>query len=107
MKNKATEMNEKLALFEERFTLLSLWSRNIAMLPLEEMLESLNLAESLCPVLDPTLYREYVYSDKAQLVKKLLEAALPLKRVVLQAQPIIARDSEQTNNQTEKDKSNG
>ena len=72
---------------QQGFEILCLWSRSIAMLPLEDWWNALERAESVGPILDPTLYREYLYSEKAKIIKKLIEAAIPLKSVVLQAQP--------------------
>ena len=54
--------------------------------PIEEMLKSLELAETLGPFADPTLYREYQSSAKAQAIKPLLESALRFKKAVATAQ---------------------
>jgi len=76
------------------FELLSTWSRNIAMLPLEDWDRALERAETVGPILDPTLFREYLYSDKAKILRRLIAAAIPLKRVVLDAQPTVRAEME-------------
>jgi hypothetical protein len=58
----------------------------IALLPLEDWLAALNRAESVAPVINPTLYRDYEYSNKAQFIKKLIGAAIPVKRLVIEMQ---------------------
>jgi len=60
----------------------------IALLPLEEWLEQFERAESLAPILDPTLYRDYIYDpeEKGGLLKDLIRSAVPLKREILKLQ---------------------
>jgi hypothetical protein len=60
----------------------------IAMLPLEEWLQAFDRAETLAPIVDPTLYRDYIYDPekKGEAIKSLIEAALPLKRKILELQ---------------------
>ena len=71
------------------FDLLCTWARNIAILPLEEWDQALNRAETLGPLLSPTLYREYLYSEKAKILRRVLAAAIRLKSAVQEAQPVI------------------
>ena len=71
------------------FEMLCLWSRMISMLPLEDWLNALNKAETIAPITDPTLYGEYLYSEKAKILKEIMEAAIPLKRVVMKHQPSV------------------
>lgn len=68
------------------YELLLQWSALIAMLPIDQWLEDLEHAESIAPVLDPTLYRDYIYSAKPEVLKKVMHAALSLKRTVEEAQ---------------------
>lgn len=49
-------------------------------------------AESIAPILNPTLFRQYSHSEKAQFIKRLIEAAIPLKRLVEEGREIAARD---------------
>jgi hypothetical protein len=79
---------------KEGFGELLTWARIIAMLPLEEWLNLLNRAESIGPIVDPTLFREYIYSDKPKILKSIIEAAIPLKRAVLAAQPAVVKEIE-------------
>ena len=60
----------------------------IATLPLEEWLEAFERAETLGPILDPTLYREYIYDpeEKGELLKDLIRSAVPLKREIQKLQ---------------------
>ena len=71
------------------FETLAAWSRNIALLPLEEWQAALDRAETVVPFLDPTLYRDYLYSEKAAILRRLIAAALPLKRVVVESQAAV------------------
>lgn len=74
--------------------LLAMWSRNIAMLPLEELAKAFDQAEAAAPVMDPTLFREYLYSPKAQMIRKLIAAAIPLKKIIVDVQPELLRELE-------------
>jgi len=62
-------------------------TRLIAMMPIEEWLEALEKGESIASIIDPTLYRQYIYSKNPEILKKVLRAALELKRTVLEVQP--------------------
>jgi len=62
-------------------------SRLIALMPIEEWLEALEKGESLASIIDPTVYRQYIYSKRPEVLKKVLRAALELKRTVLEVQP--------------------
>jgi hypothetical protein len=58
----------------------------LTLFPIEEWLDGLNRADTIAPILDPTAYRDYLYSGKGELIKDLLSAALTFKRAVLKAQ---------------------
>lgn len=58
----------------------------IAELPIEDWIDQLNRADATGPILDPTLYREYIYSGRDQMLKSVLSAALGYKRAILKAQ---------------------
>jgi hypothetical protein len=55
-------------------------------LPIEEWLAAFGKAESIAPILDPTLYRNYIYSGKGEVIKDVLNAALTFKNAILKAQ---------------------
>ncbi len=58
-----------------------------AMLPLEEFLQAIARAETLGPILDPTLYRDFLYSDGRESLDFIKEAAarfLEVKRLALE-----------------------
>lgn len=76
------------------YELLGQWARMIAMLPLEEWLHALNMVDTIAPILDPTAYREFLHSEKPDIIKSLIRAAIPLKRAVLDAQPACVREME-------------
>jgi hypothetical protein len=67
--------------------MLCLWSFKIALLPLEKWRRALNQAEKIAVAVGPALYREYCYLENAEAMKKLVEAALVLKKVVLEVGP--------------------
>lgn len=71
---------------KQSYELLCMFARNIAMLPLEQWLNDLNRAESVGVIVDPTLMRSYLRSGKGDIIKSIIEAAIPLKRAVLDAQ---------------------
>src|SRR5215510_9322440 len=71
---------------QEGWSLLFNWGKVIAMLPIEAWLESLERADTTAPILDPTLYRDYLYSGKGPIIKTMLRGALEFKRAILQCQ---------------------
>lgn len=58
----------------------------IALMPIEEWLEALDRADTVAPIIDPTKYREYLYSGKGPIIKSVLSAALVFKQAILKAQ---------------------
>lgn len=92
MSNKELE-----ATMTEGFDLLCNYSRIIAMLPLEDWRTAFNRAETIAPIIDPTLYREYLYSPKPEIIKDIIEAAIVLKRAVMKHQSTLTtmREGEQ------------
>jgi hypothetical protein len=58
----------------------------LTLFPIEDWLDELNRADTIAPILDPSAYRDYLYSGKGELIKDLLCAALTFKRAVLKAQ---------------------
>lgn len=48
-------------------------------------LDGLNGADTLALILDPTLYREYLYSGKGEPIKRILQAAIDFERETLAA----------------------
>lgn len=72
------------------YNLLAACAKQIAMLPLEDMIAALDRAETVCPILDPTLFKNYLDSRRGPLIKKLMQSALVLKNALLEMQPTIA-----------------
>ena len=58
----------------------------IALFPIEKWLSDLERADAIAPILDPTLYRAYIYSGRDNMLKDVLSAALGFKRAILKAQ---------------------
>lgn len=58
----------------------------LAMMPIEEWLGAFDRADATAPILDPTLYRDYIYSGKGEIIKDILRAALTFKQAILKAQ---------------------
>lgn len=58
----------------------------IALMPIELWLDAFEKADTIAPITDPTLYREYLYSGKGELIKDILRAALTFKQAILKAQ---------------------
>lgn len=58
----------------------------LALMPIEDWLEAFDKAESIAPITDPTLYRDYLYDGKGEIIKNVLVAALNFKRAILKAQ---------------------
>ena len=56
-------------------------SAMISMLPLEEMLSAIDRAETVGPIVDPTLYRKG--ADNMGNIKRIAKAALVLKKEVI------------------------
>ena len=52
-------------------------------LPLEQALNDLLRAETVGPILDPTLYKEYIYSGKGDELKDMLNAVIRVKALTL------------------------
>lgn len=84
------EKKQDVAMLVEQWDLLMNHARWIAIMPIEQWLEAFERAETLGPVLDPTLFRDYLYSGKGDVIKSIMHAALPLKKAVLEAQPKLA-----------------
>jgi|SRR5882672_7793781 len=64
----------------------------LAALDLGGWLEALERGEAVAAVVDPTLYRKYLYSKKPEALKAVLRAALALKFAVLQVQPLLIEE---------------
>lgn len=63
------------------------YARVITLLPIDKWLADLEHAESVAPILDPTAYRDYIYSPNPEIIKKVFRALLEVKRVVEGLQP--------------------
>lgn len=65
--------------------------RDMAQLPIDAWLADLNHAETMGAIVDPTLYRRYIYSDKPKVLIKLMNAALEVKRAFEEVEPMLMR----------------
>lgn len=65
----------------------------IALLPIEEWIAAFDRAEAIGPIVDPTLFRNYLQCGKGPIIKELLAAALTFKRAVQKAQKQVAEDA--------------
>lgn len=79
------ESNEELN-FKDGFTLLIIQGKMIALMPLEQWLEDFERADTTGPILNPTLYRDYIYSGRDVMIKEVLRGAIQLKSAILKAQ---------------------
>jgi hypothetical protein len=75
---------------QDQWDMLCQEARLIAMMPIEKWLEDLDHAETVGPFIDPTLMRDYLYSGKGEVLKKVMRAALHLKKAVNEVQPYLA-----------------
>lgn len=96
MTRKMTD-SEKIATLQLGWDLMMNYARAIAHLPIDEWLDALNKAEDVAPFIDPTLYRDYIYSHKGDVLKKIMRAALELKRTVEEVQPQLREMMEELN----------
>jgi hypothetical protein len=97
IQSSSPENKPDIRMLTEQWTLLMNYARWIAIMPIEEWLEAFELAETTGPILDPTLFRDYLYSGKGDVIKSIMRAALPLKKAVLDAQPKLAEMIEKGN----------
>lgn len=58
----------------------------IAMFPVEKWLADLERQDTVAPILDPTAYREYLYSGRREMLLEVLGAAVALKSAIVKAQ---------------------
>jgi hypothetical protein len=72
--------------FKDGMGLLMQQGALIAMFPVEKWLEDLGRSETIAGIVDPTLYRDYPYSEKPEVIKDVLRAAIKFKAVILAAQ---------------------
>lgn len=80
------QLDEAAMDFKEAFEFVLRQGAMLAMLPLEDWLAGLERADAIGPILDPTLYREYLWSGRDQLTKDVLRAAIQFKAAILRAQ---------------------
>ena len=84
-----TERDIAMREMQELWTIIFQQGAFIALLPIEKLLKQLNDAENIAPFIDPTLYRDYIYSKNGEMIKGLLKAALVFKNEVVRVQEII------------------
>lgn len=73
---------QAIATMQMGWNLLFQSAQLIAELPLEQWLEDFSRGEAVAPILDPTTFRDYMYSGKGDAIQRMINAALPLKREV-------------------------
>ena len=83
MNNEAT-----VSALHDGWDLLINQAKIIALLPLEDWLKAFERAESIAPIVDPTLYRNYIYDKekRGESIQALIRAAIPLKQEILKLQ---------------------
>lgn len=78
---------EAIQTMTEGFNYVCNLSRMIAMLPIETWIDQLHHGENVSAIIDPTLFKNYICSKKPDILKKILYAALELKRTIQEVQP--------------------
>jgi hypothetical protein len=62
----------------------------LAQMPIEEWLAAFARAESIAPIIDPTLFIKYYSKDsKGDIIRGVLKGALTFKRAILKAQATV------------------
>jgi hypothetical protein len=89
-----TEMTDQEAkeTMKEGWDILARWGKMIAILPLEDWLAAIDKADALGPFIDPTMWMQG--HDKMAEIRKIIAAALPLKRAIIAIQPKIMAELE-------------
>lgn len=70
----------------DQWEMVMQWGAMLALCPIEEWLNDLNHTHTIAPILDPTAYREYIYSGKGEIISSVLEGALVFKKAIIKAQ---------------------
>lgn len=91
------EAEAKIAEIRSGYEFLLALSVAIAKLDLVKWRQDLERAEALGPIIDPTYFRSYLASNKPQIIKDLIDAAIPLKAALLKHQDAIAAMREEEN----------
>jgi hypothetical protein len=68
-----------------QYEMLAQWGALIAELPIEQWISDLEYMDTIGPIIDPTLYRAYIYSGKKEPLLEMLRGALAFKQGVLRA----------------------
>lgn len=92
MKAMSEEQAAKVSSAQEDWKIIFQQGALIAMFPIEEWLEGFSRVDTIAPILDPTAYRDYLYSGKGELIQDVLRAALAFKRAILEAQRRVTED---------------
>lgn len=72
--------------FKEGAELLMQQGAMLALMPIEKWLADLHHADAIAPILDPTLYRDYIQSRRDEMLKEVLTGALHFKKAIQKAQ---------------------
>lgn len=83
---------EAVGLMKQGWDMLANWGKMITMLPLEDWLEVIDKADAMGPFIDPTMWMQG--HEKMAEIRKIIAAALPLKRAIIALQPKIMAELE-------------
>ena len=86
MSNLTPDDEQKILELRAHWDLLFNYAQIIAVMPLEKWLEDFDRGESLAAIIDPTLYRDYLYGGQGEVIKTVIRGALELKRAIIKAQ---------------------
>jgi hypothetical protein len=89
---KTTRDQETIEMMQVGWDMLAQYGKMITMLPLEDWLAAIDKADALAPFVDPTLWMRG--HDKMAEIRKIIEAAMPLKRAILALQPKLRAELE-------------
>jgi hypothetical protein len=78
--------NEAIQATQDGWTFVFQQGAMLALMPIEEWLEAFDRAEAIAPITDPTLYRDFIYDSKGEIIKDILKGALVFKQAIIKAQ---------------------
>lgn len=92
MPTTSEDYQAKLQARTEQYERLLAMAFRIAEFPVDQWLMELDRADAIAPIVDPTLYRDYIYSNKSKILNKILRAALEMKRTVEDVRPLVMEE---------------
>lgn len=84
--------SESILATQDGWTFVMQQGAMLALMPIEDWIAAFDHADAVTPILDPTLYRDAIYSGKPQLIREVLGAALVFKRAIVKAQEQVMSD---------------